>query len=83
MKPNSNRRGYDYTHKQLRKALLPLAYGQPCSICGETMEKGQELHLDHTSDRTGYRGFAHAECNTRDGAYKVNNKRKRKNSREW
>jgi hypothetical protein len=47
------------------------------------MEKGQELHLDHTSDRTGYRGFAHAECNTRDGAYKVNNKRKRKNSREW
>jgi hypothetical protein len=31
------------------------------------MEEGQELHLDHTEDRTGYRGIAHGRCNTLDG----------------
>jgi hypothetical protein len=32
------------------------------------MLEGQKLHLDHTEDRTGYRGFAHASCNVLDGA---------------
>jgi hypothetical protein len=32
------------------------------------MVKGDDLHLDHEPDRTGYRGFAHAVCNVVDGA---------------
>jgi len=29
------------------------------------MLAGQAIDLDHTDDRTGYRGFSHAECNRR------------------
>jgi hypothetical protein len=35
------------------------------------MLKGQELHLDHTDDRTGIRGFSHRECNIRAAAKKA------------
>jgi hypothetical protein len=28
---------------------------------------GQQWHLDHNDDRTGYRGPAHARCNTSAG----------------
>lgn len=34
------------------------------------MLPGQPLHLDHTDDRTGYLGFAHAACNRKAGARK-------------
>lgn len=56
-------RGYGSRHQQTRRALLPKAYGTPCSRCGETMEQGQELDLDHTDDRRGYIGFSHSTCN--------------------
>jgi hypothetical protein len=69
---SSSARGYGYGHQQLRKALLPYAYGQPCPRCGETMLPGQRLDLDHTDDRAGYRGMAHATCNRRAGADKRN-----------
>jgi hypothetical protein len=65
-------RGYGYQHQQLRRALLPYAYGQPCHHCGKTMQPGQPLDLDHTDDRTGYRGVAHATCNRQAGARKGN-----------
>jgi hypothetical protein len=32
----------------------------------------EDLELDHTEDRTGYRGIAHASCNARDGARRGN-----------
>lgn len=65
-------RGYGYSHQQLRQALLPYAYGQRCHHCGNTMQPGQPLDLDHTEDRAGYRGMAHATCNRRAGAHKGN-----------
>lgn len=68
-KPRSTRaRGYGTEHQALRAQLLPLAYGQNCHLCGDAMEQGQDLHLDHNEDRTGYRGMVHAACNRRDGA---------------
>lgn len=65
-------RGYDATHDALRAELLPDAYGQRCHLCGERMWPHEELALDHTEDRTGYRGIAHASCNARDGAQRGN-----------
>lgn len=66
---NPNRdREYGTEHRRLRQQLLPLAYGNPCPLCGAVMEHGQPLHLDHTEDRTGYRGMVHARCNILDGA---------------
>lgn len=69
-------RGYGYSHQVLRRALLPGAYGTPCPRCGERMQPGQPLDLDHTEDRTGYRGMAHATCNRRAGAHKTNAQRR-------
>lgn len=41
----------------------------PCSRCGKPLgPMGPDLHLDHTDDRSGYRGFAHARCNVEAGA---------------
>lgn len=70
-------RGYGAEHQAIRKALLDQAYGQLCHHCGHPMVKGQALDLDHTADRTGYRGFAHASCNRRDGARRGNRQRRR------
>lgn len=42
-----------------------------------------EWHLDHTPDRRGYRGVAHAKCNTSEGARRGNARRGRRRSRAW
>lgn len=86
-----NRRGLGYLHKQLRAAAIQElldneSRGDPpplCHFCGKPMSTNQKLHLDHNTERTGYRGLAHAGCNTRDGANKVNRSKKRRHSREW
>jgi hypothetical protein len=79
-KTSSAQRGYSNKHRKLRAQLLPYAYGQPCTRCGRIMLPGQALHLDHTDDRAGYRGFSHAKCNIRAGAIagarKANRRRK-------
>ncbi|MGW4876550.1 endonuclease domain-containing protein [Streptomyces sp. NPDC004262] len=79
--------GYGYDHQQLRKALLAEAYGQPCVHCELVMLPGQALDLDHTADRSGYRGFAHASCNRSEGARRGNAQRRRssrlRTSEQW
>lgn len=59
--------GYGGPHQAIRRAGKPYAYGTPCGRCGELMMPGQPIDLDHTDDRAGYRGFAHARCNRRAG----------------
>lgn len=54
-------RGYGAEHKATRAALLPDAYGTPCIYCGNRMWPHENLVLDHTEDRTGYRGIVHAD----------------------
>jgi hypothetical protein len=68
---NTTAAGYGNSHQKLRKALLPQAYGKPCARCGQPMLPGQELHLDHTDDRTGWLGFSHKVCNLRAAAKKA------------
>lgn len=65
-------RGYGHEHQRIRRALLPTAYGKPCTRCGKPMLPGQPLDLDHTDDRSGYQGFAHRSCNRSAGAVKRN-----------
>lgn len=61
-------RGYDHKHKARSKQERANAIGTTCHLCGEPILEGQRLALDHTVDRTGYRGVAHLSCNSRDGA---------------
>jgi hypothetical protein len=61
-------RGYGATHRTTRRALLPTAYGSPCTRCGRLILVGDAIDLDHTDDRTAYLGFAHATCNRSAGA---------------
>jgi hypothetical protein len=63
--------GWGSKHQKLRAVLLPSAYGKPCARCGQPMLPGQELHLDHNDDRTGWIGFSHARCNVRAAARKA------------
>jgi hypothetical protein len=58
-----------------------------CCRCGYPIEPGTRWHLDHTEDRTGYRGVAHARCNLKAAAERGNTimraKSKPVRSREW
>jgi hypothetical protein len=45
------------------------------------MLPGQPLDLDHTDDRAGYRGFAHAKCNREAGARLGNERRRARRER--
>ena len=60
-------RGYGNSHRAERARRLPDAYGTLCHFCNEYMYPHHELALDHTEDRTGYRGIVHLSCNARDG----------------
>lgn len=77
---STTERGYGWTHQQLRAQLiadLAAHPGQPCGRCGHPMYVEQQPHLDHTEDRTGYRGLAHADCNRVAGARKGGRIRRR------
>ena len=61
-------RGYGWRHQQRRAALLPLALGMPCPLCGKTMLSGQALDLHHpvrlVDDATSIgTQIVHAKCN--------------------
>ncbi|MFD1656984.1 hypothetical protein ACFSL4_01720 [Streptomyces caeni] len=77
--------GYGYAHQALRRALLADAYGKHCPRCDLPMLPGQSLDLDHTDDRSGYNGMAHASCNRAAGARKRNAQRRKtwSTSRNW
>lgn len=66
-------RGYGREHRALRAELAPQAIGKTCHFCGEPMLAGQALALDHTEDRTGYRGMVHLSCNAADGGRRSHN----------
>ena len=69
------------SHKALRRALLPYAYGQPCPRCGRPLLPWQALDLGHTDDRAGYNGIEHAKCNRAAGARLGNARRRARRER--
>lgn len=74
-------RGYGILHQNERnrvKAVIDQGQGW-CVLCGDWIHPNANWHLDHTPDRTGYRGPAHAHCNTSDGARRGNATRRRRN----
>lgn len=62
-------RGYGADHARLRARWAPLvATGLvACTRCHLLIGPGEPWHLDHTDDRTGYRGPSHARCNVSAG----------------
>lgn len=70
-------RGYGWRHQQARAAVRPLVEsgGAACSRCGRLIRPGEPWDLDHTDDRSGYRGPAHRFCNRSAGARKANARR--------
>lgn len=89
---NTTARGYGAQHQRLRRVLLATlttralaGHTTPCPRCGEPMHPTQHLDLDHTDDRSGYRGLAHRSCNRSAGAHKSNRRRTARpaTSRAW
>jgi hypothetical protein len=78
-KTPASQRGYGKEHRIVRDRWKKLVdAGQAdCCLCGYWIEPGSAWHLDHTEDRSGYRGAAHAACNTSDGARRGNRERPR------
>lgn len=64
-------------HRRMRAALKALVdAGQArCCRCRRPILPGTSWHADHTDDRTGYLGAAHASCNLRAAAVKGARKR--------
>jgi len=91
-KGNTTQRGYGRRHQQIRRTLLlaladRVAAGitDLCPRCQHPIHPNQPLDLDHTDDRSGYRGLAHRTCNRRAGAEKTNRMRRARpvTSRQW
>jgi hypothetical protein len=59
---------YGRRHRAIRSALMVDAIGKRCVRCGQPIEAGQAVDLDHHDNGHDYRGLAHATCNRRAGA---------------
>jgi hypothetical protein len=77
---SADERGYGKEHRAVRKqwAVIVEAGQANCCLCGHWIEPGSRWDLDHTPDRSGYRGAAHHTCNRRDGASRGNRTRQRR-----
>lgn len=68
-------RGYGAAHERLRAQWARKVarggvhcHAETCLMpSGRLILPGQQWHLDHTDDRTGYRGPSHALCNVSAG----------------
>jgi hypothetical protein len=78
-------RGLGNHHQQPRRGVAPTVAGGGaiCCLCGQPILVGTPWDLDHTPDRRGYRGVAHASCNRSEGARRGNAKRGQRRSRVW
>lgn len=93
-KGSTTARGYGWTHQSERKRWKPIveAGGTHCVRCGLPIVPGRDAwHLDHSDDKLGYLGPAHAVCNLKAAARLGNQRMREKQasrsvrvqSREW
>jgi hypothetical protein len=70
--------GWGHDHQRRRAAIAPHvnAGHATCCRCHEPIHAGEGWHLDHTENRDGYLGVAHAYCNLAAAAHKVNGQRR-------
>ena len=61
-------RRYGAEHRALRESTKDSSYGTACARCGQELEPGQEIHLDHADDGRGWIGWSHGSCNVSAGA---------------
>jgi hypothetical protein len=80
-------RGYGARHQAERKrwAALVKAGQATCCLCFNPIPPDAPWDLDHTPDRTAYRGVACQSCNRSDGASRGNRMRGRQGPppRRW
>ena len=81
-------RGYGARHQQERRkwARLVKTGDALCVFCEAPIAADEPWDLDHTEDRTGWRGPAHRSCNRSAGGTRgaqVVNERKAMTIREW
>jgi hypothetical protein len=65
-RPSRNQRGYGKQHKQERERWQRILMGPSvvyCSRCRQPVKWNEEWDLDHTDDRSSYRGPSHSTCN--------------------
>lgn len=69
--------GYGRPHREERARWQPVVeQGEAvCSRCHTAIVPGSDWDLDHTDDRAGYLGPAHARCNRSAGATRGNHAR--------
>src|SRR4051812_42234608 len=67
---STSERGYGREHQKVRAQwrMVVESGDADCCLCGLPIDPREQWHLDHTPDRDGYRGAAHALCNMIDGA---------------
>ena len=66
-----------HEHQRRRAAIAPLvnAGKATCCRCHEPSHAGEDWPLDHSADRNGYLGRAHARCNRAAAAAVTNGRR--------
>jgi hypothetical protein len=69
---------YSGEHQAVRRAVVPYAAGSACVRCGRPILPGQPWDLDHSDDRVGYLGVAHAHCNRAAGGRKGSERRRQR-----
>lgn len=62
---SKQQRGYGaaHIHERAKWAAIIARTDVPCSRCHQPISAGMAWQLDHTDDRTGYRGPSHKACN--------------------
>jgi hypothetical protein len=87
MRKTMAQRGYGREHLRIRREVARVVDAglASCSICRGPIAPGSLWDLDHTDDRSGYRGPAHQHCNRSAGASRGNRMRRRRRfvSESW